>query len=365
LLLTLERTILLELLVNLALILCVMTGVFFIGSLIQFLGKARELGLGLVLSAMPHLLPGLAAWTIPSSLLLATIMTYGRMSEDNEVTAIRAGGVPIYHVVVPALLVGMLLSGTCLLLNTTVIPASNQKRRAIVQDLLGRFRNALENAQENTYVFQRRRLSWHSIDDDGALIGLTLDHVRRESRESELLTAERARISSDASGEHLVFDLEGVAIEQRDASGNVAGSMRAAEKSLTFSVVDLLGRPGEPRPKELKLWDLIYFVERGPTQKRYSIRQINEEFHERLVLSLAPFVLALVGASLGVISRKGTLVTSFLLAFVGVGVPYYGIIMVGRALSVSVGLHAGIAFWPANLIMGIVGLVLLRKAVRG
>ncbi len=176
--LTLERAILFELLVNLVLILCVMTGVFFIASLIQFLGKAQELGLGLVLTALPHLLPGLAAWTIPSSLLLATIMTYGRMSEDNEVTALRAGGVPVYHVVAPALLVGMCLSGVCLMLNTTVIPASNAKRRAIIHDLLGRFRSVLESAQENTYVFDRRRLSWRSIDDEGALIGLTLDSER-------------------------------------------------------------------------------------------------------------------------------------------------------------------------------------------
>jgi lipopolysaccharide export LptBFGC system permease protein LptF len=109
----------------------------------------------------------------------------------------------------------------------------------------------------------------------------------------------------------------------------------------------------------------VYFVRRGPSQTRYSVRQLEEELHERIVLSCAPLVFALAGAAIGVLARRRSLVTSFLLAFVGVGVPYYGMFMVGRALSVSIGLPAPLAFWPANVITGAVGLLGLRRAVRG
>jgi lipopolysaccharide export LptBFGC system permease protein LptF len=362
--LTLERTILLELTVNLALILCVMTGVFFIGSLIRFLSDARELGLSVVITILPYLLPELTRWTIPSSLLLASIMTFGRMAEDNEITALRAGGVPIYHVVLPALFLGMVLSGISLFLNAAVIPAASLKQRDAIQNVLGRFRSKLEGARENSYVFKTRRLSWQRIDEEGALVGLTIDRRAGRTEERDILCAARARIGTDATEEHLVFELEDLTIQRWDEAGKPLPSGHSVLYPLVIRVEDLLGAPSSPRPKELDLWRLIYAVDRKG-QHRYSYLDLQQELHERLALALAPFVLVLVGASFGIIARKGSLVTSFLLAFVGAAVPYYGMLLAGRALFKEGIVPAAAGMWPPNLVMGVIGLVLLRKAVRG
>ena len=108
---TVERTILVELTLNLVVVTGVVTGVFFIVSVLQFMIRHADLPMDAILTVLPHLLLALFNWTVPSSLLLATIMTYGRMGEDQEVTALRACGVPLYHVLLPAIFVGVVASG--------------------------------------------------------------------------------------------------------------------------------------------------------------------------------------------------------------------------------------------------------------
>jgi lipopolysaccharide export LptBFGC system permease protein LptF len=361
LLLTLERTILLELLSNLVLIFCVTTGIFFVGALIQFLNQASEVGLDILIAVLPHLLPGLAALTIPTSLLLATIMTYGRMSEDNEITALRASGVPLYPIVLPSLFLGMMLSSVCLALNVEIIPRSNHRQRLAAKDLLGRFRNILESARENSYSFEDHRLSWTRIDEDGALRNLTMDLAQDEG--VTRWDASRARIETDPTETHIAFDLEDVQYRRYDLAGNSVDTGRAETLRMVFRTEELLGTVGRMKPKELSLVEVVYAIRRRG-MNRIDVNELTEELHERFVLSFAPFVLALLGAALGILARRGALVQSMLLAFLVAFVPYYGLVMVGRALIESGDVPAAIALWPANGIMAVLGVVLLRKAVR-
>jgi lipopolysaccharide export system permease protein len=359
----LERKILLELTGNLVLILIVTTGVFFLGGMIQFLMRASDLGLDLVLAVLPSLFPSLAAWTIPSSLLLATVMTFGRMAEDNEITALRAGGVNLYHVVLPALFLGTILSGASLLLHAEVIPAA-QARQEVGWDLVERFRSVLEAARRNTYVFRGRRLSWHRIDEDGSLIGLTIDRRSYGDHAGDVLTAERARIATDEDETGFLFDLENVTIQQFAEDGTLRASLRSETLPLRFAVQELLGPPLKERAVEMSMARLIYGIERGELEDNERVK-LQEELHERLVVSFAPLVLAILGTAVGILVRKGTLVTSFLLAFFVAAVPFYGLLMAGRSLALARTLPPAAAVWPTNVVMGLVGLVLLRKAVRG
>ncbi len=68
----------------------------------------------LMLLALPH--------ALPAALLTASVMTFGRLSGDNEITAVRSTGVHLYVVVLPAVLVGLAASLIGLWLNFQVLP---------------------------------------------------------------------------------------------------------------------------------------------------------------------------------------------------------------------------------------------------
>ena len=80
--------------------LIVISFVLIIGNLVKFaelvIGKGVTLEhvLGLFLSLMPSLL----IFSIPISILTATLLSFGRLSSDNEITAMRASGLSIYRI---------------------------------------------------------------------------------------------------------------------------------------------------------------------------------------------------------------------------------------------------------------------------
>jgi lipopolysaccharide export system permease protein len=100
-----------------------------IGNLSDLANKIADSGLPL-LSAIEILLlkvPEFVTYSLPVSLLLATILTYGRLGNENELTAFRSCGTSLYRSLVPTLCLGLLVAGMTFLLNEYIVPAANYR----------------------------------------------------------------------------------------------------------------------------------------------------------------------------------------------------------------------------------------------
>src|SRR4051794_7044235 len=106
----LQRMIFWELLRVFTLALVSLTGLFLLGGLVT---EATQRGLSplQVLMVIPLLIPNTLPYTIPATTLFATCVVYGRLSHDNEVTAVKAAGVHLGRLIAPSLLLGMLTAG--------------------------------------------------------------------------------------------------------------------------------------------------------------------------------------------------------------------------------------------------------------
>ncbi|HKA08428.1 MAG TPA: LptF/LptG family permease [Gemmataceae bacterium] len=101
-----NRMILAELVKVFLMSLIALTGMFLLAGMIQ---EATQKGLspGQILTIIPLIIPNTLPFTIPATTLFATCVVYGRMSADNEVLVLRAVGVNIYHLLWPALILGL------------------------------------------------------------------------------------------------------------------------------------------------------------------------------------------------------------------------------------------------------------------
>jgi lipopolysaccharide export system permease protein len=101
-----NRMILAELVTVFVMSLIALTGMFLLAGMIQ---EASQKGLspGQILTIIPLIIPNTLPFTIPATTLFATCVVYGRMSADNEVLVLRAVGVNIYHLLWPALILGL------------------------------------------------------------------------------------------------------------------------------------------------------------------------------------------------------------------------------------------------------------------
>jgi lipopolysaccharide export system permease protein len=77
-------------------------------------------------------IPEFVAYALPISLLLATLVSYGRFSTDSELIAWRSCGLSLYRLVAPAIILSVFISLVTLIFNEFVVPSANYRAAQII-----------------------------------------------------------------------------------------------------------------------------------------------------------------------------------------------------------------------------------------
>ncbi|MEA5512159.1 LptF/LptG family permease [Crocosphaera sp. UHCC 0190] len=80
--------------------------------------------------------PEFTAYALPISVMLTTLLTYGRLSNDSELIALRGCGVSLYRLVVPALVLSLVITVVTFFFNELVVPTANYRATAILVEYL-------------------------------------------------------------------------------------------------------------------------------------------------------------------------------------------------------------------------------------
>ncbi len=108
---------------------------------LQFLIRAvdRFLGKGLdVITIFEYLFLNMAwiiALSVPMSLLISSVMTFGRMSQQNEITALKSAGVNLLNIIKPSLWFGLFVAILLCIFNNFVLPEMNYNARLLAKDI--------------------------------------------------------------------------------------------------------------------------------------------------------------------------------------------------------------------------------------
>ncbi|HKE09231.1 MAG TPA: LPS export ABC transporter permease LptF [Candidatus Acidoferrum sp.] len=95
-----------------------------------------------------YLIPYLVYQLSPLSALVATLVTLGILSKNNEITAFKASGISLYRLALPLLISGTILAGALLILDDTYLPYANQRQDAL--------RNQIKGKPAQTYTRPQR-----------------------------------------------------------------------------------------------------------------------------------------------------------------------------------------------------------------
>jgi len=95
-----------------------------------------------------YLIPYLVYQLSPLSALVATLVTLGILSKNNEITAFKASGISLYRLALPLLVSGTILAGALLILDDTYLPYANQRQDAL--------RNQIKGKPAQTYTRPQR-----------------------------------------------------------------------------------------------------------------------------------------------------------------------------------------------------------------
>lgn len=105
------------------------TSVFFAGTYLLKLTTWVMNGMPLLAAGELLLLfmPQIIVYTLPMSTLLAVLMGLGKLSSDSEITAMYAGGISLYRLMLPVVFFGVLVSGLSIALNESIAPWANAR----------------------------------------------------------------------------------------------------------------------------------------------------------------------------------------------------------------------------------------------
>jgi lipopolysaccharide export system permease protein len=99
----------------------------------DLVGKGLEWNI--IVEFLIYTLAMLMPMALPLSMLLASIMTFGDMGENNELLAMKAAGISLFRIMKPVIVLSVLLSIGAFQFSNTVIPVSYKKLIALMSSI--------------------------------------------------------------------------------------------------------------------------------------------------------------------------------------------------------------------------------------
>ena len=110
----------------------------------------RGVPVGVVLQLFLLSLGYIVALSVPCAVLVAVLMTFGRLSQDHETIALRASGVNMGRVLTGPLLAAAMLTGVLIYFNDRILPETNHAFANLLIDI-GRMRPTVK-LQEGVFI---------------------------------------------------------------------------------------------------------------------------------------------------------------------------------------------------------------------
>jgi len=189
---------------------------FMIKQLDQLVGKG--LSAWVILELITLSLAWIVVLAVPMSVLVATLMAFGSMASNSEITAMKTSGMSLYRMMAPVMIVALLLALLLFEFNNNVLPDANHSVASLLRDirrkkptltlLPGVFSQDIQG-----YSILVRKTFAESND----LEGVTLYDYTNPNL-SVVITARRGAISFSPDFRKLAMDLWEGEIHQMDLS---------------------------------------------------------------------------------------------------------------------------------------------------
>jgi lipopolysaccharide export system permease protein len=215
--------------------------------LIQFMDHliGKGIPLTVILELIMVNLAYMVVLAVPMTILAASLMAYGKFSEQNEYTAVRAAGVHPFRILRPSLLTALIFTVFLGWFSNEVLPEANYKARALFLDI--RMKKPGFDLQENIfyegisgYTFLVREMP----ADTDSLYEVTLFQNPEQGRDRAVIKARKGLLESDERHMSLTLHLFDGTIMRYLQRGRSSASIIHEETAfesyrITFDLSDL------------------------------------------------------------------------------------------------------------------------------
>jgi LPS export ABC transporter permease LptG len=353
---------------------------------------------------MAALVPGIAVFTIPISLLVGTLVGIGRLSGDSEIIALGASGMSRMRILRPVIALALVVAALMLYITFNVLPRSisslnniKSNQALVFQGITTQLKPRIfeESIPKKVLYIEdidRQKNIWHNIfivdmsDEQGGMQIFTAktgmlrqtENVQGKPQMPEMYLQEGAfhqttapRVIDDDpaqenAGENGTSDAslspEEAALRESNREKKrlrfqqkyTSGSYEAM--TVGIDVTDDKKKDETPNEKAQKRdvdeMDWSELISYAPAPEDY--REWRAQIHKRLAYPTACLVFALLGVGFG-ISHVRTGRSFGLLLGLGITIIYYLLALSGEHSAISGKLPVWLGVWLANIVLTVLG----------
>lgn len=383
------------------------------------LGKG--LSIAIVLKLFLLAVPFIIATSVPMSVLVGVLITFGNLSATNEITAFKASGINLYRLSLSIIIGVVVLVISLTYFNCYILPKTNYQIKNL-SITLGRIKPSVLlkekvfNTEFSGYSILVQRINEKTnVIEDVTIVDY------KDSILPRFITAENGKLYYQLASQTLTIELHNGEIHDVDRKnketyhildfetyninlsilkGNIElenrqkgdremtfdelvhriSNMENGEiknEKVVFKGIPQIKQEVKNKKEELKNIDIenkrdelkkrrlkneIFTLENSVKDKERKISQYKVEIHKKFALPIACFVFVLIGIPLGVVTKRG--------GSAGVGISifffviYYLFLIAGETLADRGYLSPFLSMWMANIILGTFGLYLFYHTVQ-
>lgn len=345
-----------------------------IDAVFELVRRVVESGLPISIAVQVFLLklPNFIVLAFPMSTLLATLMTYSRLSSESELIALRGCGVSVYRMVMTAVMMSLVVTGLTFLFNEQIAPAANYQAsltldRALKSDkptfkqqniFYPEYRDVKDKDGTKTKILTR--LFYADQFDGKQMKGLTIID-RSTDGLNQIVVAE----SAQWNGAQSVWDFYNGTIYLVAPDRSYRNILRFEQQQLQLPRTPL---SLAEQSRDYGEMNIAQAMEQLNIERlggdRPKIRKLEVRIQQKFALPFVCVVFGLVGAAMGTIPQRTGRGTSFGISVIVI-FAYYLLSFITGALGQAGVFSPFIGAWLPNFIgLGTGILLLMRVAQR-
>jgi lipopolysaccharide export system permease protein len=338
----------------------VLTGVFLLGYLPQLANKVINQGVSLsaISQVFIYYIPILLGYTLPIACLVTVILTFGRMSAENEILAMRASGIYIRRLLAPMIVLGIILSLIVHILNDRVIPPAFDAQKRILQDTGSQNPAAMLEAGSFINAFDKYIIFIYRIDGD-KLYGVRIYQPQGDNKPTRTIIAQEGEFVKVPGEDKIMLKLINGTSDEPDLKNS--NNFYKLNFQQSFVTMDISKKKPkiDKKPKAMTLKELETGIE--DLESRFiDAAPFITEYHRRLAWSLTPLLFILLGFPFAVITHRRAKSANLLFALL-FAAPYYVLSLAAQSLASQNVYNPVLLMWTPDIIAVIVVSILNWK----
>ena len=318
-----------------------------------------------ILTIISCLFPRAFLFALPPACLMCILLTFLRLSSDNEITALHASGISLYQILPPVFLFSLLVYIITSLVMMYWVPWGNRSYKNILMQL----------AESKTNIMLKERIFIEPFDGMVFYVNniSTKDHILHDlfvvdSRDplltNTIISKQGVIISSPESKSIIIHFFEGT-IFTVDKNHKATRTIKFDKYDLNIDLKDvfLSSASREKTDKEMAPQELYKLLRQTPIYNE-AYNRIGIRFYEMFSIPLAVSLLGLIGAPLGTQIRAGGLMKGIIISLV-VYLFYYTSLETVRDICEKGIVSPRFGVWIPNILLLGICLLLMIRAGHG